>query len=212
MDILGELNVQWYSRKRVTAFLANNRMQQSHKKFTELRVGWLLAEHMYSNGRVETMIGFPLVENHKLQGTEAGYEIEQLISNPDLIRDTDFDIFLALADRIAPPRPVLRKIEITRIVPRPQQLPLTWQSVASTIDKKLLRQRDETIWLVVNVEERLHLELDPLNQHIESCQVPYGYVYLLGAADESLRKFKVFELYPDMGEYGEYEIPLVGIK
>ena len=212
MDELDGLSAQWYPRKLVSTFLASYEAQRNDKKVTELEVGWLLAEHLYRNGGVETLIGFPLAESLKQKEPKPGHDIEQFVVNPALIRDTDYDILLGLADRNALLISGLIEIEITRIVPKQQQLPLTWESVASAIDNKLLRQPDENIWLVVSIEERVHIELDPLREHLESCQVPYGYIYMLGSVDESPRKFQVFELYPDVGKYREYEIPPVSIK
>jgi hypothetical protein len=108
------MNVQWYSRTHVGKYLANHTGRQGEKKVRELMVGWLLAEHLYSNGNVEAMIGFPLAEKTQFTEPRRGHEIEQLMNCSGLTVDADFDICVTLAEEVQKMKPA--KVEITRLV------------------------------------------------------------------------------------------------
>ena len=202
MDFIGGMNVVYYNKTQIINTLINNPYLLHHKKFMELFTGFLVACALEKEYKTTFDIGFPLKAIKKQDKPISGSTIAELIENTDLIADTDIDIYIS--DGTYP-----ISCQITRI-PKKRNKTSTIKDVLKLLEKKFNIQPDERLCLIINIEDKLDVTVDQLHEFLKDKVVPYGFILMIGKANEGKGKFMCWPIYPTMREVIEYyiDIPL----
>ena len=188
----------YYARRAIVAELQSKPVLLNNNKFMELFAGYLVACMIKEIEGLDLMVGFPLKKITKHRKPKIGPTIQELIENPKLIDDSDFDICIGNEQMIF-------RCQITRIVSHGDRNRRAG-NFFDVLKKKLLVQSDDGLTLIINIEDEISIDKSQLISFLSTNKIPYGAIYVVGKSCNKAGIFKYCRIYPDLSESGEFDI------
>ena len=198
MDSIGGMNVNYYRIEDIRKALMSNPGLLNRKKFIELFVGYLVARMLEKEAGLNFTVGFPLKAVTKHPHPISGPSLQELIDHPELIDDSDIDIYIGNKDERRP-------CQVARVVSHGDKNRLA-RDFFDVLKKKLKVQSDDDPTLIINVEDEISIDKDQLNGFLSKNKIPYGAIFVVGKSGNSAGKFKCWRIYPDLRESEEFDI------
>ncbi len=197
MDKLNGLNVAYFTCKTIQEFSKTFPQYQKDNKFIEIFIGCVISKINLKNTGVEFLVGVPLKQESKPADTIDTVSLNELLENKHMIDDTDTDIVLSVDGK---PNSPFSQIQLTRLVSyRNKAFDLS--QLKSLIEKKSRIETDKRLILVINIEERISINVDELYEFFKGSHIPYGKILLVGKTSNNILDFKIYEIFPEIAEY-----------
>ena len=194
MDIEFGKNITSFSPESIKHYFINNPEFLQTKKGKELQVGLILSAFIKKVEKMEVFVGFPMKEIKKRVSVNEHFQISDLLENSKLIDDTDVDFMLITPeDQLAP---VKYAIQLVSVPPRFSDPKEARSHILKILTKKCMRSRDESLWLLISIQESCSTNIDDLRKHLDQLTVPYGKISLIGMVDQKQNKFQLVEIWP----------------
>jgi hypothetical protein len=192
MDTIGGKNVLYFPKNDIKSTLINDPSLLKDKKFMELFTGYLVAEALEKETNIGFEVGFPLKKVTRSKHPQKGPSLKEVIKNPDIVDDSDADICLGNENS-------LFFCQITRLVVKIRESGIA-DELFALLEKKFLIQPDDSLILILNIEEDVSINIDRLYDFFDSKKVPYGFIFMVGKREQSRGMFQCHQLYPGIKE------------
>ena len=196
MDTIGGRNFNFWTVRQVKEYVNRNQSDSTAKKVVELISGLLLAACLHKSTNIEYCIGLPLKEVNPHARPEDGFSITELLSDSSLVDDTDIDIALANKDSL---NTSLNLVQVARVPALPNRSNAE-DILIAILRKKCRVQKDDKLNLVINIQERLNLDIDKIRGVLNELSVPFANILIVGKVNENKDLFQLVEIWPEVIE------------
>ena len=196
MDTIGGRNFNFWTVRQVKEYVNRNQSDSTAKKVVELISGLLLAACLHKSTKIEYCIGLPLKEVNPHARPEDGFSITELLSDSSLVDDTDIDIALANKDSL---NTSLNLVQVARVPALPNRSNAE-DILIAILRKKCRVQKDDKLNLVINIQERLNLDIDKIRGVLNELSVPFANILIVGKVNENKDLFQLVEIWPEVIE------------
>lgn len=202
MDILGGLHVVYFTCDTIQAFIKKYPKYEKNKKFNELFIGCLISRIIKKNTGNEFLVGVPLKTNYNHGNSNDSISLLDLLENSNLIDDEDVDLVLSYDGN---PESPITQVQLTRLVSNNKDR-FDLSSLKRLLEKKSKVEDDKTIYLVINVEARISINIDNIDHFIRTKHIPFGKILLVGITNDIYHDYTIYEIFPEFAEYGPNDL------